>query len=111
MYTVQQGERVAQLLCESILKPAIQHVEKLAQRQRAEGGFGSTNEQPVVRIALLQNISLLAVKQLMDSDIAPVYQAVQRKTLMEEINITEQSAAPTPQPTSCWVGKPNCLVY
>ena len=78
---------MAQLLCELILKPAIQHVEKLAQRQRAEGGFGSTNEQPVVRIALLQNISLLARQQMMNSDIALVYHAVQRKTLMEEINI------------------------
>ena len=28
---------------------------------------------------------------MMDSDIAPIYQAVQRKTLMEEINITEHS--------------------
>ena len=91
-YTVQQGERVAQLICETILKPEIQQVDKLAPTQRAEGGFGSTNEHPVVRIALLQNLSQLAHQQMMDSDIAPVYQAVQRKTLIEEVNITDQSA-------------------
>ena len=78
-------------LCETIVKPEIQQVDKLSPTQRAEGGFGSTNEQPVVRIAVLQNLSQLARQQMMDSDIAPIYQAVQRKTLMEEINITEQS--------------------
>ena len=47
---------MTQLICEMIVKPEIQHVDKLAQTQRADGGFGSTNEQPVVRMALLKNI-------------------------------------------------------
>ena len=51
-YTVQQGERVAQLICETIVKPEIQQVDKLSPTQRAEGDFGSANEQPVVRIAV-----------------------------------------------------------
>ena len=39
-YAVQQGERVAQLICEMIVKLEIQHVDKLAQTQRAELLYG-----------------------------------------------------------------------
>ena len=52
---------MTQLICEMIVKPEIQHVDKLAQTQRAEGGFGSTNEQPVVRMALLKKQYILQI--------------------------------------------------
>lgn len=40
--TVQQGERIAQLIVEKIELPTLEEVKSLTDTDRAEGGFGST---------------------------------------------------------------------
>ena len=41
-YTVQCGDRIAQLMIVPVLRPAIQVVTELPETERGEGGFGST---------------------------------------------------------------------
>lgn len=41
-YTVQIGDRIAQLMVVPVLCPAIRVVEELPETERGEGGFGST---------------------------------------------------------------------
>ena len=41
-YTVQIGDRIAQLMVVPVLCPAIRVVEDLPETERGEGGFGST---------------------------------------------------------------------
>ncbi len=41
-YTIQPGERIAQLVIMPVLLPEIVEVEELSQTQRGQGGFGST---------------------------------------------------------------------
>ena len=41
-YTIQPGERIAQLVIMPVLLPEIVEVEDLSQTQRGQGGFGST---------------------------------------------------------------------
>ncbi|MDE7244072.1 MAG: dUTP diphosphatase, partial [Oscillospiraceae bacterium] len=41
-YTVQSGDRIAQLLVVPVLRPEIETVEELPATQRGEHGFGST---------------------------------------------------------------------
>ena len=41
-YTIQPGERIAQLVIIPVLLPEIVEVEELSQTQRGQGGFGST---------------------------------------------------------------------
>jgi dUTP pyrophosphatase len=47
-YTVQKGERIAQLLLERISTPPIVEVEELDTTQRGSGGFGSTGTNSVL---------------------------------------------------------------
>ena len=93
-YQIKQGERVAQLICETIVKPEIQQVDALLPTDRNDGGFGSTNTPSGqnVRLSVLQNLSQLARQQMTDPDISPVYQATQRKTCLQEVDVSEQSA-------------------
>ena len=41
-FTVEKGDRIAQLVCEKIYYPDIQVVDTLNETERGEGGFGST---------------------------------------------------------------------
>ena len=41
-FTVEKGDRIAQLVCEKIHYPDIQVVDTLNETERGEGGFGST---------------------------------------------------------------------
>ena len=41
-YHVKQGDRIAQLILEKIICPAIEQVDQLDETQRQTGGFGST---------------------------------------------------------------------
>ncbi|CZT55171.1 Deoxyuridine 5'-triphosphate nucleotidohydrolase [Eubacteriaceae bacterium CHKCI005] len=41
-YTINPGQRIAQLVVAPILLPAIEEVENLTETQRGSGGFGST---------------------------------------------------------------------
>lgn len=41
-YTINPGQRIAQLVVAPILLPAIEEVEDLTETQRGRGGFGST---------------------------------------------------------------------
>lgn len=41
-YTVQPGERIAQLILMPVYLPEVMEVEELSPTQRGEGGFGST---------------------------------------------------------------------
>lgn len=41
-YTLQPGERVAQLILMPVCLPPVEEVEELSATQRGEGGFGST---------------------------------------------------------------------
>ena len=41
-YTVQCGDRIAQLMIVPVLHPTLKVVEELPETQRGEGGFGST---------------------------------------------------------------------
>lgn len=41
-YTIQKGERVAQLVVNKVEQAQIQIVEKLSETERGDGGFGST---------------------------------------------------------------------
>ena len=41
-YTIQPGERIAQLVIMPVLLPEIVEVEALSQTERGQGGFGST---------------------------------------------------------------------
>ena len=43
-FNVVKGDRIAQLICEKILYPEIEEVEKLSNTQRGENGFGSTGK-------------------------------------------------------------------
>lgn len=43
-YTIQPGERIAQLVLLPVLTPQIVQVQQLAQTQRGAGGFGSTGK-------------------------------------------------------------------
>lgn len=41
-FSVNEGDRVAQLIVERIMPTTIQEVDELSSTERAEGGFGST---------------------------------------------------------------------
>ncbi len=41
-YTVNPGQRIAQLVVAPVLVPAIEEVENLTKTERGDGGFGST---------------------------------------------------------------------
>ena len=41
-FTVKKGDKIAQLICEKIMYPALLEVEELDKTQRGEKGFGST---------------------------------------------------------------------
>lgn len=41
-FIVKPGDRVAQLICEKIAYPDLEHVESLDDTARGAGGFGST---------------------------------------------------------------------
>ncbi|XP_077285264.1 deoxyuridine triphosphatase [Arctopsyche grandis] len=43
-FTVNRGDRVAQLICEKIFYPELQEVPTLTDTERGEGGFGSTGQ-------------------------------------------------------------------
>ncbi|XP_054283729.1 deoxyuridine 5'-triphosphate nucleotidohydrolase-like [Macrosteles quadrilineatus] len=43
-FTIQPGDRIAQLICERIYYPELQEVEELNQTTRGSGGFGSTGK-------------------------------------------------------------------
>ena len=42
-YTIENGERIAQLLLNPIFTPTLTEVEELDDTERGEGGFGSTS--------------------------------------------------------------------
>ncbi|XP_050420990.1 deoxyuridine 5'-triphosphate nucleotidohydrolase-like [Adelges cooleyi] len=44
-FTIQPGDRVAQLVCEKIAYPEIRELKSLDETERGEGGFGSTGTQ------------------------------------------------------------------
>ncbi len=44
-YTIEKGERIAQLIATPILFPQIEEVEELSETARGEGGFGSTGKK------------------------------------------------------------------
>ena len=41
-FTVNPGDRIAQMLLVPVLLPQVQEVQELSQTQRGAGGFGST---------------------------------------------------------------------
>lgn len=41
-FTIQRGDRIAQMAIMEVLKPQIEVLDKLSETQRADGGFGST---------------------------------------------------------------------
>ena len=41
-YTIQPGERIAQLVVMPVLLPAVEEVQTLEETERGAGGFGST---------------------------------------------------------------------
>lgn len=41
-FVVKRGDRIAQLICERIVYPVLEEVEKLTATERGAGGFGST---------------------------------------------------------------------
>ena len=41
-YTIQPGERIAQLVVMPVLLPAVEEVQALEETERGAGGFGST---------------------------------------------------------------------
>lgn len=43
-YTIQPGERIAQLVVAPVCLPVVEEVEELTQTARGEGGFGSTGK-------------------------------------------------------------------
>ena len=44
-YTIEPGERIAQLVIAPALLPVVEETDALDQTQRGEGGFGSTGRQ------------------------------------------------------------------
>lgn len=44
-FTLYEGNKIAQLICESILTPEVQIMQQLTSTIRGEGGFGSTHTQ------------------------------------------------------------------
>lgn len=44
-FDVKKGDRIAQLICESIVYPKVVQADSLTETQRGEGGFGSTGTQ------------------------------------------------------------------
>ena len=43
-YTIQPGDRIAQLMVTPVVRPALVQVEELDETQRGTGGFGSTGK-------------------------------------------------------------------
>ncbi len=43
-YTIQPGERIAQLIVMPVHMPVVEEVEELSETQRGTGGFGSTGQ-------------------------------------------------------------------
>ena len=41
-FTIQRGDRIAQMASMEVLKPQIEVLDELSETQRADGGFGST---------------------------------------------------------------------
>ena len=41
-YTIQPGDRIAQLMVVPLLQPTLQFVQELDETERGQGGFGST---------------------------------------------------------------------
>ena len=44
-YTIQPGERIAQLVILPVLTPDIEETEELSETERSSGGFGSTGKE------------------------------------------------------------------
>ena len=44
-YTIQPGERIAQMVIAPVLLPPVQEVDELDETERGAGGFGSTGKQ------------------------------------------------------------------
>ena len=44
-YTIQPGERIAQLVIVPVLTPDIEETEELSETERSSGGFGSTGKE------------------------------------------------------------------
>jgi dUTP pyrophosphatase len=43
-YTIKKGDKIAQMLIQSVESPTIEEVEELSDTSRGEGGFGSTGK-------------------------------------------------------------------
>lgn len=43
-YTIQRGERIAQMIISKVAKPEIEITSELSETKRGEGGFGSTGK-------------------------------------------------------------------
>ncbi|XKL59601.1 hypothetical protein PGB90_000617 [Kerria lacca] len=41
-FTVQRGDRIAQLICERIFYPVLKEIQNVSETNRGESGFGST---------------------------------------------------------------------
>ena len=55
-YTFVRGQRIAQIIFESILQPPVQVVKELPLTSRSTSGFGSTDERPTNQPSQLSTI-------------------------------------------------------
>ena len=81
-FTVHKGDRVAQLICELIIRPTLEHSMELSPTERVEAGLGSTG------IRVIEAKSSLTLSQMNDPELQKVYKAVQR-------GVTEDDAIDT----------------
>ncbi|XP_046689241.1 deoxyuridine 5'-triphosphate nucleotidohydrolase, mitochondrial-like [Homalodisca vitripennis] len=44
-FTIEAGDRIAQLICEKIYYPELEEVQELDETNRGSGGFGSTGKK------------------------------------------------------------------
>ena len=92
-YEVKKGDRIAQIICEQIIKAHAKEVTELKPTERGENGLGSSGNAGQVMIRVLETLATLAQQQMSDSDIAPAYKLLQKNTKLDDstVDMSEES--------------------
>ena len=71
-YEMKKGDRIAQIICERIVRANAVEVKELKPTIRGQKGFGSSGKTEEIMMRKLETLSTLAQQQVTDKDKAPV---------------------------------------
>ena len=77
-YEMKKGDRIAQIICERIVRANAEEVKELKPTIRGQKGFGSSGKTEEIMMRMLETLSTLAQQRMTDKDIAPVYKLLQK---------------------------------